>query len=115
MVNIGRGEIWWASLPEPTGSSPGYRRPVLVVQSDAFNQSKIQTVVVAVITKNLELAKAPGNVSITARVSRLPVDSVVNVSQVITIDKSLLTEFVSTLPNRKMEKVEEGLRLVLSL
>ena len=112
---IGRGEIWWASLPEPTGSSPGYRRPVLVVQSDAFNQSKIQTVVVAVITKNLDLAKAPGNVTITARSSRLTIDSVVNVSQVITVDKSLLTEYVSTLPNRKMEKVEKGLRLVLSL
>ncbi len=112
---IGRGEIWWANLPEPIGSSPGFRRPVLVVQSDLFNQSKIQTVVVAVITKNLELVKAPGNVSITARISRLPVDSVVNVSQVITIDKSLLTEFVSTLPNKKMEKIEEGLRLVMSL
>jgi mRNA interferase MazF len=112
---IGRGEIWWANLPEPTGSSPGFRRPVLVVQADSFNQSKIQTVVVAVITKNLELAKAPGNVAITARISRLPVDSVVNVSQIITIDKSLLAEFVSTLPNKKMEKIEEGLRLVLSL
>jgi len=112
---IGRGEIWWVNLPEPIGSSPGFRRPVLVVQSDSFNQSKILTVVVAVITKNLELAKAPGNVSITARTSRLPVDSVVNVSQVITIDKSLLTEFVSTVPNKKMEKIEEGLRLVLSL
>lgn len=112
---IGRGEIWWANLPEPTGSSPGFRRPILVVQSDSFNQSKIQTVVVAVISKNLELAKAPGNVSITARTSRLPVDSIVNVSQVITIDKSLLTEFVSTLPNKKMEKIEEGLRLILSL
>jgi mRNA interferase MazF len=112
---IGRGEIWWASLPDPAGSSPGFRRPVLIVQSDAFNQSKIQTVVVAVITKNLELAKAPGNVTITARISRLPIDSVVNVSQVITIDKNLLTEFVSTLPSKKMEKIEEGLRLVLSL
>jgi len=112
---IGRGEIWWANLPEPTGSSPGFRRPVLIVQSDSFNQSKIQTVVVAVITKNLELAKAPGNVTITAQISRLPVDSVVNVSQVITIDKKLLAEFVSTLPNKKMEKIEEGLRLILSL
>ncbi len=112
---IGRGEIWWANLPEPTGSSPGFRRPVLIVQSDSFNKSKIQTVIVAVITKNLDLAKAPGNVSITARASRLPVDSVVNVSQVITINKSLLTEFVSTLPHKKMEKIEEGLRLVLSL
>jgi mRNA interferase MazF len=112
---IGRGEIWWANFPEPIGSSPGYRRPVLVMQSDSFNQSRIQTIVVAIITKNLELAKAPGNVTITARISRLPVDSVVNVSQVITIDKSLLTEFVSILPNKKMEKIEEGLRLVLSL
>ncbi len=112
---IGRGEIWWANLPEPIGSSPGFRRPVLVVQSDLFNQSKIQTVVVAVITKNLELAKAPGNVSISTRVSRLPVDSVINVSQVITIDKNLLAEFVSTVPNKKMDKIEEGLRLVLSL
>lgn len=112
---IGRGEIWWANLPEPTGSSPGFRRPVLIVQSDAFNQSKIQTVVALVITKNLELAKAPGNVTITARSSRLPIDSVVNVSQVITIDKSLLTEYVATLPHKKMEKIEEGLRLVLSL
>ena len=112
---IGRGDIWWANLPEPVGSSPGFRRPVLVVQSDSFNQSKIQTVVVVVITKNLELAKAPGNVSITARTSRLPVDSVINVSQVITIDKNLLAEFVSILPNKKIEKVEEGLRLVLSL
>jgi mRNA interferase MazF len=112
---IGRGEIWWANLPEPVGSSPGFRRPVLVVQSDAFNQSKIQTLVVAVITKNLQLAKAPGNVSITARASRLSVDSVVNVSQVITIDKNLLTEFISIIPNKKMKKIEEGLRLVLSL
>lgn len=102
-------------MPEPMGSSPGFRRPVLIVQSDLFNQSKIQTIVVAVITKNLELAKAPGNVTITARISHLPVDSVVNISQVITIDKSFLMEFVSTLPNKKMEKIEEGLRLILSL
>ena len=112
---VQRGEIWWASLPDPVGSNPGFRRPVLVVQSDLFNQSKIQTVVVAVITKNLELGKAPGNVPISTRVSRLPVDSVVNLSQVITIDKNLLTEFVSLLPGKKMDKVEEGLRLILSL
>ena len=112
---IQRGEIWWANLTEPVGSNPGYRRPVLIVQADSFNQSKIQTVVVAVITKNPELAKAPGNVAISRKISRLPVDSVVNVSQVITIDKSFLIEFVSSLPNRKMEQIEEGLRLVLSL
>ena len=110
-----RGEIWWASLPEPSGSGPGLRRPVLVIQSDLFNQSRIQTVIVAVITKNPALAEAPGNVLLSARVSRLPLDSVVNISQIITIDKSLLTEYVSTLTGKKMQQVAAGLRLVLEL
>ncbi len=112
---IQRGEIWWANLSEAQGSGPGYRRPVLIVQSDLFNLSKIQTVVVAVITKNLELAKAPGNVSISAKTSHLPVDSVVNVSQVITIDKNLLAEYVGALSEKKMARITEGLKLVLSL
>ena len=110
-----RGEIWWASLPEPSGSGPSLRRPVLVIQSDLFNQSRIQTVIVAVITKNPALAEAPGNVLLSARVSRLPLDSVVNISQIITIDKSLLTEYVSTLTGKKMQQVAAGLRLVLEL
>ncbi len=110
-----RGEIWWANLPEPTGSGPGLRRPVLIVQADAFNQSRLQTVMVAVITKNLNLAEAPGNVLLSLRVSHLPVDSVVNVSQVITIDKSLLTDYVSTLTGKKIKQIEAGLRLALGL
>jgi mRNA interferase MazF len=110
-----RGEIWWADLPAPAGSGPGYRRPILVLQSDPFNQSRIQTVIVAVITKNLSLAEAPGNVLLSTRTSHLPVDSVVNLSQLVTIDRILLTKYVSTLTSRKLKQVEAGLRLVLGL
>ncbi len=110
-----RGDIWWANLPEPVGSGPGYCRPVLVLQSDAFNQSRISTVVVLVITKNVQLAKAPGNVLLTPRMSGLDIDSVVNVSQILTLDKSLLTEYVSSLTEAKMAKIEAGVRLVLDI
>ena len=110
-----RGEIWWAELPVPVGSGPGYRRPVLIIQADPFNQSRIQTVIVAVITKNLALAEAPGNVLLSTRSSHLPMDSVVNVSQILTIDKSLLTEYVSTLTEKKINQVEVGLRLAMGL
>ena len=110
-----RGEIWWASLPEPSGSGPGFRRPVLIIQSDDFNKSRIQTVVVAAITSNLKLAAAPGNVLLRSRASGLKRDSVVNVSQVITLDKSFLTERVGKLPAGPFHDVESGLRLSLSL
>ena len=110
-----RGEIWWANLPEPKRSGPGLRRPVLIVQADAFNQSRIQTVIVAIITKNLNLAEAPGNVLLSVRASHLPVDSVVNVSQIITLDKSLLSDYVATLQSKKIKQVEAGMRLVLGL
>jgi mRNA interferase MazF len=88
---------------------------VLVIQADAFNQSSIQTVIVAIITGNLGLAKAPGNVLMPRRASRLPKDSVVNVSQLVTLDRAFLTEHVSTLPARWLASVEAGLRLVLEL
>lgn len=110
-----RGEIWWASLPEPAGSGPGYRRPVLVVQADSFNESRIRTVMVAVVTSNTRLAEAPGNVLLPARASRLRRESVVNVSQVLTVDKSLLTGKVGRLGEPLMERVGQGLRLVLGL
>ena len=108
-----RGEIWWSSLTTPSGSAPGFRRPVLIVQSDEFNRSRINTVVVAVITSNLILANAPGNVRISARGSGLKKASVVNVSQIITIDKSFLAERVGVLNTKYLGEVEEGLRLVL--
>ena len=115
MAEIQRGEIWWADLAEPRGSEPGYRRPVLVVQADPFNRSRIQTAIVAVITGNLELADAPGNVLLPARSTGLPRDSVVNVSQLLTLDRSFLTEHAGTLPTRLQGSVDEGLRLVLEL
>lgn len=110
-----RGEIWWASLPEPSGSGPGYRRPVLIIQSNPFNASRIATVIVTVITSNLRLGAAPGNVQIPKKDSRLAKASVVNVSQVLTLDRSLLTERVHQLPTATMAKVDEGLRLVLGV
>lgn len=110
-----RGEIWWASLPEPAGSMPGYRRPVLIVQANAFNRSRIRTVIAIAITSNLRLAAAPGNVHLPSHSTGLPRDSVANVSQVITIDKSLLTERVGQLAARDMQRIDDGLRLALSL
>ena len=103
-----RGEIWWATLPTPVASEPGYRRPVLIVQSNDFNRSRIATVVAVVITSNTRLAQAPGNVLLLAKATGLPQDSVANVSQVITIDKGFLTERVCALPGHLLEQVEEG-------
>ena len=110
-----RGEIWWASLPPPMKSGPGYRRPVVVMQSDDFNLSAINTAIVVSITSNLRLAKAPGNVLCRKRHTKLFKDSVINVSQVATVDKTLLTERISSLPANLIEQVESGLRLVLAL
>jgi mRNA interferase MazF len=116
-VVISQGEIWWAELPAPTGSGPGFRsefrRPVAVVQSDALNQSRISTVVCVPLTSNLKWALAPGNVSLSARVTGLPKDSVANVSQVISLDQSLLTERVRKLPRPKLELLFSGIDLVL--
>ena len=110
-----RGEIWWASLPEPTGSGPGFRRPLLIVSADSFNQSYINTVIAAVITSNLRLAEAPGNVRLPVRGTGLERPSVVNVSQIITVDRSFLTERLGKLNSQLLTDVENGLRLVLSL
>ena len=110
-----RGEIWWASLPDPLGSGPGYRRPVVVIQSDPFNESRINTVIVAVITSNLSLAAAPGNILLVRNISMLSSDSVVNVSQVLTVDRSLLTELIVNLPDGIMSAIDDGLRLVMDL
>lgn len=110
-----RGEVWWAELPEPVASEPGYRRPVLIVQSDDFNRSRIRTVISVVLTTNLRLAEAPGNVLVTKENTTLPRDSVANVSQVITLDKIFLMERVSRVSERIMMSVEDGLRTVLAL
>lgn len=110
-----RGEVWWASLPVPDGSGPGLRRPVLIIQSNPFNESRIATVVVAVITSNLGLLQAHGNVRLSRSDSGLSKPSVVNVSQVFTVDKRRLTERVTALSPQIMSRVDEGVRLVLGL
>ena len=115
MDEIRRGEIWWADLPEPRRSEPGYRRPVPVIQADSFNRSRIQTVIVAVISTNMDIADAPGNVAMRAEATGLPRYSVVNVSQMLTVDRGYLTEFAGALPARLQRAVDEGLKTVLQL
>jgi mRNA interferase MazF len=110
---ISQGEVWWADLPEPAGSEPGFRRPVVVVQGDAFNRSRIDTVVCVPLTSNLRLAEAPGNVLLAARVTALPKDSVANVSQLVTLDKSSLTDRIGKLSKTKLELVLFGIDIVL--
>lgn len=114
-MELRRGDIWWADLNEPRGSEPGDRRPVLVVQSDAFNRSRLATTIVVVLTSNLRLVDAPGNVMLPARVTDLPKDSVANVSQVITVDRAVLTERVGRVSPTVMSQVEDGLRLALDV
>jgi mRNA interferase MazF len=110
-----RGEIWWANLPDPVASEPGFRRPLLIIQIDEFNRSIIRTVMVVVLTTNLRLANAPGNVLLKSAMTGLPKDSVANVSQVLTVDKSFLTEKVGKLRKAELQKIETGLRLLLGL
>ncbi|UCG87968.1 MAG: type II toxin-antitoxin system PemK/MazF family toxin [Gemmatimonadota bacterium] len=112
---VERGEVWWASLPDPRGAEPGFRRPVLIVQNDAFNRSRIQTVLAVVLTSNLRLLDAPGNAFIPKKLSRLPRDSVANVSQLITVDRAFLAQRSAKLPSQLIRAVNSGLRLVLDL
>ena len=112
---VQRGEVWWADLEEPRGSAPGYRRPVLLVQADAFNRSRIQTVLAVVLTSNLRLVDAPGNVLVPKRLSGLSKDSIANVSQVVTLDRDVLSERAGKLTGPVLSAVDNGLRLVLDL
>ena len=111
---IAQGEVWWAELDEPVGSAPGLRRPVVVIQSDSFNRSRISTIVCVPLTSNLRWGDAPGNVVLDATTTGLPKDSVANVSQVVTLDRTALTERVGVLPAHKLELVLYGLDVVLA-
>jgi len=110
-----RGEVWWASLGDPSGSGPGYRRPVVIVQANAFNESAIRTVLCVAVTSNLRLGEAPGNVRLPRRASGLSKDSIANVSQVITTDKESLTQRAGRLTSAIVRDIDAGLRLVLAL
>lgn len=112
---VRRGEVWWAELGAPRGSGPALRRPVMIVQADAFNRSAIRTVVVATLTANLGRADDPGNVLIPRGACGLPKESVVNVTQLATVDRAHLTSRVGRLPPRLLARAADGLRLVLAL
>jgi len=112
---MNRGEVWWASLDEPRGSEPGYHRPVVIVSSNDFNRSRMSTVMVAIITSNLRLGEAPGNFLLSGKESGLPKESVVNVSQIMTLDKLFLSDKTGKLPPEKLMALNEGLRLSLLL
>lgn len=110
---IAQGEIWWADLDEPTGSEPRFRRPVAVVQGDAFNRSALQTVVCVALTSNLRWGDAPGNVRLPARATGLPKESVANVSQLVTLNRDVLTERVGRLSAANLGLVLTGIDIVL--
>lgn len=113
MVTISQGEVWWAELPAPTGSGPGFRRPVVIVQGDHLNRSRIATVVCVPLTSNVAWATAPGNLSISEKESRLPKDSVANVSQILSLDRGTLIEHVATLSAKKLKLIMTGIDTVL--
>ena len=110
---VAQGEIWWADLPKPRGSGPGFRRPIVVVQADAINRSRIATTICVPLTSNMKWATAPGNVELPAQTTNLPKDSVANVSQIVTLDKEYLTERIGKLPRAKLELVLSGIDVVL--
>jgi mRNA interferase MazF len=114
-VVVERGQVWWADLGEPSGSEPGFRRPLLIVQDGAFNRSRLRTVIAVVLTSSVRLVDAPGNVLIPAKAAGLPKDSVANVSQVITVDRDFLAELAGRLPGHLLRSVDNGLRLALGL
>jgi len=110
---ISQGEVWWADLPPPAGSGPGFRRPVVVVQGEPLNRSRLATVVCVPLTSNLKWATAPGNVHLPASLTGLPKDSVANVSQIVSLDRNLLTKRVGKLSRAKLELLLSGIAVVL--
>ena len=112
---VARGEIWWADLAEPRGSEPGFRHPILILQADAFNRSRLRTVIGVVVSSNTRLLNAPGNVLLPAEAVGLPRDSVANVTQFVTVDRDYLEKRAGKVPSKTLARVDAGLRLVLDL
>jgi mRNA interferase MazF len=113
VVDVAQGEVWWAELPAPAGSGPGFRRPVVVVQGNPLNRSRIATVVCVPLTSNTTWAAAPGNALLSARTTGLPKDSVANVSQIIALDRSLLSERAGRLAPKPMAQILHGIDVIL--
>jgi mRNA interferase MazF len=111
-VVIAQGDVFWVDLGRPSGSGPGYRHPHVVVQNNLFNRSGISTVIVCALTSTLKRAAAPGNVLVAAGEASLPRKSVINVSQVFTVDKAALTERIGTLSKERLGQVLAGIRLL---
>jgi len=114
VVDVRQGDVWWAELPDASGSGPGFRRPVVVVQSDALNRSRVRTIVCVPLTSNTNWANAPGNVLLTTSDTGLPKPSVANVSQILAIDRSFLIEQAGALPERKLTQVLQGIAVILA-
>jgi mRNA interferase MazF len=114
-VVVERGEVWWADLEEPRGSEPGFRRPVLVVQADSFNRSRLRTTLCVALTSNMRLLDAPGNVLLSASSTGLGKDSVANVTQIVTLDEDFLSERTGRVEPKVMARIDAGLKLVLDL
>jgi mRNA interferase MazF len=113
VVEVTQGDVWWADLPDPTGSGPGFRRPVVVVQGNALNRSRVATVVCVPLTSNMIWSSAPGNTLLATKVTKLPKDSVANASQIVTLDRTLLTDRVSRLPPKPLLQILQGIDVVL--
>jgi mRNA interferase MazF len=113
VVAIQQGDIWWAGLPAPSGSEPGFRRPVVIVQGDALNASRLATVVVVPLTSNVTWAAAPGNVTLSPKTTGLPRDSVANVSQIVAVDRDILEERVGRVSDGELDLILRGIDVVL--
>ncbi len=112
---VQRSEVWWAELVDPRGSEPEFRRPLVIVQADSFNRSRLRTVIAVVLSSNMRLLDAPGNVLLPSNDTGLPKDSTAVVTQMITLDQDYLTECAGSIPPRLMARVNAGLKLVLDL
>lgn len=110
---IHQGDIFWVNLPKPSGSGPGYKHPHVVIQNNVFNHSRINTVVVCALTSNIKLGQAPGNVTLSKREANLPKRSVINISQIVTIDKSCLVKKIGSLSNKRLQQVLAGIHLLI--
>ena len=112
---VARGELWWVDFGEPVGSAPGYRRPAVIISSDRFNRSRLATVILATVTSNLRLAEMPGNVALPTEETGLAKPSVVNVTQLLTVDRHLLGSLIGKVSTPQLRAIDEGLRLVLNV